>query len=140
MLRTVHVPPSLQCGTAIPPTLLTSPSVSWPRWCWNRQLSWLGELPSLLRSHCVSLESASATPVYTQKTNRPLIFGFLVQQVQADRERKTTKIMRTTFRSDVTTSTKIKIKKQKVEPMKTWYPDNAFCSYFYFPLKIVFKN
>lgn len=65
------VPPSLQCETATPLKLPTSPSVSWPRWCWNRRLSWLGGLPSLLHSHCVSLESASVTPVYTQKNKPP---------------------------------------------------------------------
>lgn len=67
IVETVTVPPSLLCETAIPLKLLTSPSVSWPRLCWNRRLSWLGGLPSPLHSHCVSLESASATPVYTQK-------------------------------------------------------------------------
>lgn len=140
MLRTVNVPPSLQCETAIPPTLLTSPSVSWPRWCWNRQLSWLGELPSLLRSHCVSLESASATPVYTQKTNRPLIFSFLVQQVQADQEMKTTKIMRTTFRSDVTTSTKIKIKNKRLNQWRSGTLITHFAVTFIFPWKLFLKT
>lgn len=110
LLRTGQVPPSLQCETAIPPKPPTSPSVSWPRLCWNRRLSWLGGLPSPLCSHRVSLESALAAPVYTQKTDRPLIFSFLVQQVHTDQETKTATAVRATFRSDITTPLRLKSK------------------------------
>lgn len=97
-----HVPPSLQCVTATLLELPASPSVSWPRLCWNRQPSWLGGLPSMLRSHRVSVESASVIPVYTQKTNHPLISSSVVRQVQTDQEMLATKPVTATLLSDVT--------------------------------------
>lgn len=108
-----HVPPSLRCGTATLLKLPVSPSVSWPRLCWNRQLSWLGGLPSTLRSHRVSVESASVIPVYTQKTNHPLISSSVLGQVQTDQEMQTTKTVTATLLSDITNSTKIEIKSKR---------------------------
>lgn len=137
----MNVPPSLQCETAIPLKLLTSPSVSWPHLCWNRQLSWLGGLPSLLHSHCVSVESASATPVYTQKKNCPLIFSFLVQQVHPDQEMKIAKIMRATSISDITNSSKIKIKNKSLNQRVSVTQMHIFAVTLIFPQTyFVFKN
>lgn len=97
-----HVPPSLQCEIATLLELPVSPSVAWPRLCWNRQLSWLGGLPSVLRSHRVSVEFASVIPVYTQKTNHPLISSSVVRQVQTDQEMQATKTVTATLLSDIT--------------------------------------
>lgn len=56
----------------------------------------------MLRSHRVSVESASVIPVYTQKTNHPLISSSAVRQVQTDQEMLASKPVTATLLSDVT--------------------------------------